>query len=218
MELYIGNKNYSTWSLRAWLMLKKHGLNFKEIKLTLGTDTFYKRLENLSPTQKVPTLIDGTTIVWDSLAICEYINDSYLSGIAWPQCSKNKAKARALACEMHSGFMGIRNELPMNIRAKRNVILSEQAKKDIKRIETIWSEQHLQFKEQGGWLFDQWSIADAMFSPVVLRFKTYGIQINDGATAYKTRVLDCPSLQKWIADSAIETDIIEVDEAGIDVS
>lgn len=217
MKLYIGNKNYSTWSLRAWLILEKHALQFEEITLSLDTDAFYKRLENLSPTKKVPTLIDDENTVWESLAICEYINDRYLSGAAWPQCLEYKAKARAMACEMLAGFMAVRNELPMNIRAHRKVVLSEQAIKEIKRIEAIWSEQYLQFKQQGGWLFGQWSIADAMFAPVVLRFKTYGIEVNEAATGYINHTLDCPSLQKWIMESALETDIVEHDEAGIEV-
>jgi glutathione S-transferase len=216
MKLYIGNKNYSTWSLRAWLMLDKSDIKFEEVKLTLGTEAFYDGLKNITPTLKVPTLTDNTTTIWDSLAICEYINDTYLLGSAWPVTAHDKAKARSLACEMHSGFSALRNEIPMNIRAKRKVVLTHQAQQEIIRIESIWSEQHLQFKELGGWLFGQWSIVDAMFAPVVLRFNTYGITLNAEATAYMQHVLSCPSIQKWIADSALETDIVAIDEAGIE--
>jgi len=215
MKLYIGNKNYSTWSLRAWLIFDKSTIKFEEEKLTLDSKAFYQVLKNVTPTQKVPSLVDGKTTVWDSLAICEYINDVYLSGSAWPTAAHEKAKARALACEMHSGFNAIRNEIPMNIRAKRKVVLTNQAQEEIRRIESIWSEQHLQFKELGGWLFGQWSIADAMFAPVALRLGTYGIKLNAHATAYLDQVLNCPSIQRWIADAALETDIVESDEAGV---
>ncbi len=218
MQLYIGNKNYSTWSLRSWLLLDKYNISFDEIKLTLDTEQFYECLQGISPTCKVPTLVDGSTAVWDSLAICEYINDSYLSGSAWPANPQHRAKARALACEMHSGFMGLRNHMPMNIRANRQVTLSELAKKDIQRIEAIWSEQYQAFNAHGGWLFGEWSIVDAMFAPLLLRFKTYGIELNQYATAYMQHALNCPSLQKWVKDSQQETDIVESDEAGIDTN
>ncbi|RJE78260.1 glutathione S-transferase [Pseudoalteromonas sp. MSK9-3] len=214
MQLFIGNKNYSSWSLRAWLMLAKSGVNFSEVKLTLDTPEFYKRLESVTPTLKVPTLIDNEIAVWDSLAICEYINDAYMSGAGWPSEQLMRAKARALACEMHSGFNGIRNEMPMNIRATRYVELSEQAKKDITRIEQIWCDQMQKFAGQGDWLFGSWSIVDAMFAPVALRFKTYGITLNEDASRYMETVLNCSDLQCWIADALKETDIVAIDEAG----
>lgn len=214
MQLYIGNKNYSSWSLRAWLMLEKNGIQFEEIKLKLDTPAFYTRLRGVTPTLQVPTLINRDITVWDSLAICEYINDTYLSGQAWPQDILERAKARAIACEMHAGFSGVRNELPMNIRAERSVKLSEQAQKDIKRIEEIWSTQYQQYGRQGGWLFGQWSIADAMYAPVVLRFKTYGIQLNESASQYMQHVLACPVLQHWVSEALQEADIVASDEAG----
>ena len=214
MQLYIGNKNYSSWSLRAWLMLKKNGIQFEEIKLKLDTPAFYTRLRGVTPTLQVPTLINRDITVWDSLAICEYINDTYLSGQAWPQDISERAKARAIACEMHAGFSGVRNELPMNIRAERSVKLSEQAQKDIKRIEEIWSTQYQQYGRQGVWLFGQWSIADAMYAPVVLRFKTYGIQLNESASQYMQHVLACPVLQHWVSEALQEADIVASDEAG----
>ena len=217
MQLYIGNKNYSSWSLRAWLLLAKSKLTFSETQLVLGTPSFYKTLENITPTLKVPTLVDGDITVWDSLAICEYINDTYLSGKAWPQNAQQKAEARAIVCEMHSGFNAIRNEMPMNIRAKRRIELTEQAQIDIKRVEAIWDQQHTRYATQGGWLFGQWSIADAMFAPVVLRFETYGIKLNDNATCYMQHTLACPVLQKWISDSSLEKNIIQINEAGEDI-
>ena len=220
MELYIGNKNYSSWSLRAWLMASKAGLQFNEVKLQLDTPSFYQALEGISPTLRVPTLVDGDITVWDSLAICEYINDAYMSGAAWPADTKQKAHARAMACEMHSGFMALRNELPMNIRATRKVQLSDAALKDIARVDAIWSSQmSLRAKDatKGTWLFGTWSIADMMFAPVVMRFKTYGIKVSALSQAYMNHVTHCPQMQAWIADALQETDIVDADEAGVDV-
>lgn len=214
MQLYTGNKNYSSWSLRAWLMLDKNNINFDDIALKLFTDHFYDTLEGLSPTKKVPLLIDGDVAVWESLAICEYINETYLSGKAWPEHKVQRATARAMANEMHAGFFALRNELPMNIRATRRISLSQQAHKDIKRIEQIWANQ---FKQYNGWLFGDWSIVDAMYAPVVLRFKTYGITLNQEATAYMDHVLNCDSLNRWITMALAETDIVMEDEAGEEI-
>ncbi|MBD1582550.1 glutathione S-transferase family protein [Pseudoalteromonas sp. S16_S37] len=217
MQLYIGNKNYSTWSLRAWLILEKNDIPFEEIKLPLDTAAFYERLKGITPSLKVPTLVDQNIHVWDSLAICEYINDVYLSAKAWPEDVSAKAKARAIACEMHSGFSALRNEMPMNIRAKRRLTISQACKKDIARIEQIWTEQMAQFADNGGWLFGQWSIADAMFAPVVLRFKTYGIELNPQAKIYMDKVLSCPALKRWIDAALLEQDIVAIDEAGEEI-
>ncbi|WP_105167715.1 glutathione S-transferase family protein [Pseudoalteromonas sp. T1lg23B] len=217
MQLYIGNKNYSSWSLRAWLMLEKNEITFEEIKLPLDTPAFYEALKDVTPSLKVPSIIDNDIHVWDSLAICEYINDVYLSGRAWPESVSQKAKARAVASEMHSGFSALRNEMPMNIRAKRSLTMSEACKKDIARVEQIWAEQMTQYADAGGWLFGRWSIADAMFAPVVMRFQTYGIAVSSQASLYMDKVLSCPVLAKWINEALQETEIVEIDEAGEDI-
>ncbi len=175
MKLFIGNQNYSTWSLRAWLIFAQHDIDVEVVKIKLFTDEFYDTLRDITPTAKVPTLVcDGVT-VWDSLAILEYINEQELQGKAWPKQPSERAKARAIACEMHSGFMALRNEMPMNCRAKRKVTLSEAALNDIARIDELWSEQMTKYPN--GWLFGDWSIADAMYAPVVLRIQTYGIRL-----------------------------------------
>ena len=194
MQLYIANQNYSTWSLRAWLIFEHCSLNADVIKLKLSTPDFYDTLASVTPTAKVPTLVDGDVAVWDSLAILEYVNDAYLDGAAWPTSVAERALARAISAEMHSGFFNIRNELPMNCRAKRKLVLSEGAQKDIARIDAIWSEQMEQYPE--GWLFGEWSIADAMFAPVALRVETYGIQLSDTAQQYQQRVLTSQSIKK----------------------
>ncbi|WP_146490298.1 glutathione S-transferase family protein [Vibrio sp. T20] len=212
MQLYIANQNYSTWSLRAWLIFEHYNLNADVIKLKLFTPDFYDTLAKVTPTAKVPTLVDGDVAVWDSLAILEYVNDTYLNGAAWPTSVAERALARAISAEMHSVFFNIRNELPMNCRAKRKLVLSEGALKDIARIDAIWSEQMEQYPE--GWLFGEWSIADAMFAPVALRVETYGIKLSDKARQYQQRVLNSPSIKKWLAEASLEKDIVEEDEAG----
>ncbi|MGR5239111.1 glutathione S-transferase family protein [Vibrio alfacsensis] len=212
MQLFIGNQNYSSWSLRAWLIFSQYNLEVEVTKLKLFTKGFYNVLEDITPTAKVPTLVDSNVTVWDSLAILEYVNEQYLQGQAWPNNAAERAKARAIAAEMHSGFFDLRNELPMNIRARRKVELSDGALKDIARIDAIWSEQAEQFPQ--GWLFGEWSIVDAMYAPVALRFKTYGIELSEDAKAYQQKVLASTSLQQWLEEASKETDIVEEDEAG----
>ncbi|MCF2860341.1 glutathione S-transferase family protein [Pseudoalteromonas sp. SMS1] len=215
MELYIGNKNYSSWSLRPWLLLEKHKLKFQEVKLDLGTKDFYDAIKAVSPTTKVPTLIDDGLVVWESLAICEYINETYLSGEAWPHNNTLRAQARSLSAEMHSGFNALRSAMPMNVRAKRDIVFTESLEKDIRRIEQIFAEQFCQF---GGWLFGDWSIVDAMYAPVLLRFQSYGVTLNDEAKGYVKHALDCPALQKWCAMAACEQEIVACNEVGAPAS
>ncbi|MGF1776399.1 glutathione S-transferase family protein [Vibrio nomapromontoriensis] len=212
MRLYIGNQNYSSWSLRAWLIFAQHDLNPDIIKLSLFTDSFYQTLQPVSPTAKVPLLIDGDTTVWDSLAILEYVNEAYLNHCCWPQDRQQRATARAIANEMHSGFMAIRTEMPMNCRASRKVSLSSDARKDIARIEQIWAQQMSQYPNQ--WLFGEWSIADAMFAPIALRFATYQIPLSEQATQYQRTVLNSPAIKQWLIQALEETEIVEEDEAG----
>ncbi len=212
MKLYIGNQNYSSWSLRAWLIFMHYDIDVEIRKIKLFTEDFYNTLEDITPTAKVPTLVGDDVTVWDSLAILEYVNDAYLNGKAWPQSLSVRAKARAISAEMHSGFMALRNEMPMNCRARRKITLSSQTLKDIERIDQIWSEQMEQYPE--GWLFGEWSIADAMYAPVVLRTITYGIPLSEKATQYQQKVLKSETMQRWLAEASLETDIVEEDEAG----
>ena len=212
MQLYIANQNYSSWSLRAWLIVIHFDLPTTITKLALFTPEFYHQLKGKTPAAKVPVLLDGDIAVWDSLAILEYINEAHLDGKAWPNSRAEKAKARAIACEMHSGFMALRNELPMNCRALRKVTLSPAAQKEIERIDTMWSEQMQAYPSQ--WLFGDWSIADAMYAPIALRFKTYGIELSTAAQQYQDKVLSSPEIQRWLAEASLEIDIVEEDEAG----
>jgi glutathione S-transferase len=182
------------------------------IKLKLSTSDFYNALASVTPTAKVPTLVDGDVTVWDSFAILEYVNDAYLNGAAWPTSVTKRALARAISAEMHSGFFNIRNELPMNCRAQRRLTLSEGAQKEIARIDAIWSAQMEQYPE--GWLFGEWSIADAMFAPVALRVETYGIVLSEKARQYQQRVLNSPSIKKWLTEASLENEVIEEEEVG----
>ncbi len=212
MKLFIGNQNYSSWSLRAWLIFAQHNLDVEIEKIPLFTNEFYKALEGVTPTAKVPTLVCDNVTVWDSLAILEYVNEVCLEGKAWPQDQNERAKARSISAEMHSGFMALRNEMPMNCRAKRRVDLSDSALKDIARIDELWSEQMEQYPE--GFLFGEWSIADAMYAPVVLRIETYGIEMSEKAKRYSQKVLNSAAMKRWLNEASLETEIVTEDEAG----
>lgn len=213
MKLIIGNKNYSSWSLRAWLLLSKFGIEFEEVQESLRQAGLKERLSQYSPTGRVPVLIDGTITVWDSLAICEYLSEKYLAGQGWPQAEALRAEARAICAEMHSGFAALRNELPMNCRATRQVELSAAARLDIARIDAIWSK--CMETEEGRWLYGAFSIADCFYAPVVLRFKTYGISISEPAHQYQAFFLEQSCLNQWVEAAKLETEIVPEDEAGI---
>jgi len=218
VRLIIGNKNYSSWSLRPWLLLDAFNLNYDEELVSLAQPNLSRRLKKYSASARVPVLRDAELAIWDSLAICEYINDAYLDGKAWPSDPKVRGIARAVTAEMHSGFQALRNEMPMNCRARRYVELSDAAKADIARVDDIWSE-HAQVDSQGDMrLFGQFSIADCFFAPVVMRFTTYEPEISLLARAYLRSMRAHPSIQKWVASALEEDEIVEVDEAGTERS
>lgn len=223
VTLLIGNKNYSSWSLRPWLVLKAFGVGFDEIQIKLFTEDAKPTLDRYSVTGKVPVLIhkteDKEVQVWDSLAIAEYANDHFIKENAW---GVDPATARSIVCEMHSGFFGLRNDMPMNIRAKRKVTPSEQCIADIARVDAISTELRAQYATAGDYLFGSFSIADAFYAPVVYRFRTYadhaGIELSDATKDYCQTMLAHPSMQKWETEALKEVDIIvHADEAGVDV-
>jgi glutathione S-transferase len=212
LKLVIGNKNYSTWSLRPWMLLRHHGIPFEEIRIALNLVETPARLRELSPTCKVPVLYDGDLVVWDSLAICEYVSETQLGGMGWPASAANRARARAVAAEMHSGFSALRNRWPMNIRLQRPMPVDGDLQKDIQRIDRLWSEC---LDTSGGpWLFGEFSIADAMFAPVVMRFYSYHPPLGDQAAAYCRTMLANSALQQWMAAGVQEKEIIREDEIG----
>jgi len=217
MKLVIANKNYSSWSLRPWLLLSTFEIEFEEIKLSLLPLGLSDRLGQYSPTKKVPVLIDGELTVFDSLAICEYISEQYLNGLAWPKDINVRAEARSICAEMHSGFFALRGKLPMNCRAKRNIELTEDVKLDIARIDDIWFGCRTKYSKLGPWLFGEFSIADCFFAPVALRFSTYQVSMSDISSAYMNFVLGSQYIVRWIEDATREVEIILPGEVGDEV-
>lgn len=215
MKLVIGNKNYSSWSLRAWLLLKEAGLEFEEIQLSLDTATFPKQVAAYSPAGRVPVLIIDDETVWDSLAIAETVAERWPGKQLWPSNPAARAHARSISAEMHGGFLPLREAMPMNCRAMgRKVTITDEVAKDIDRVFAIWSDCRRRYAADGSWLFGNFSIADAMFAPVVLRFRTYGINLSESAGVYPQRLLESPALQDWLLASESETEVITEDEAG----
>jgi glutathione S-transferase len=214
MKLVIGNKNYSSWSLRPWLLLSAFDLEFEEIQESLLPEGIKERFGQYSPSCKVPVLIDGELHIWDSLAICEYVSETYLQGRGWPADGKQRAVARALCAEMHSGFMALRSEMPMNCRATRKLELSTAAKGECSRIDSTWSHYTRLNEAVGPWLFGDFSIADCFFAPVAFRFATYGVSLSAVAQEYSDRLLQHPAVLAWKEAAEKETEIILRDEAG----
>jgi glutathione S-transferase len=196
--LVIGNKNYSSWSLRPWLLLKHLGVAFEEILVLLDRPSTREDLEKYSPSARVPVLRHGDLTVWDSLAICEYLAE--LTGRGWPAAPAARAVARAVSAEMHSGFTTLRSLWPMNARARnRRTAMTAALEADVERIDQIWNDCRARFGAAGPWLFGEYSIADAMFAPVVLRFNTYGAAaVSPTVRWYMASVLEDPPLQEWL--------------------
>lgn len=205
LELVIGNKNYSSWSLRPWLMMTYYQLPFLEIKLPLDTPEFYERIVNYSPTGRVPVLRDEGETVWDSLAICEIINERYLDGRAWPKDLQARAAARCAAAEMHSGFAALRAQLPMVChREPGDFHWNDAADKDIARIQAIWLDLRTRFGDTGKFLCGEFGIVDAMFAPVCIRFTTYGVAMDENAGTYVNAIYQLPAMQLWLAEAKAE--------------
>jgi len=213
-KLIIGNKNYSSWSLRAWLLLSEAGIEFEEIRLSLDTPRFAADIAEYSPARRVPVLVLDGCAVWDSLAIAETVNEIWPEKQLWPADASARAHARSLSAEMHSGFSALRDAMPMNCRAMgRKVELPKALTADIDRIFEIWSDCGQRYPGEG-WLFGNFSIADAMYAPVVLRLRTYGINLPEAAKAYPARLLESEAMQDWLVAAESETEVIEADEAG----
>ncbi|MEM7794944.1 MAG: glutathione S-transferase family protein [Cyanobacteria bacterium P01_C01_bin.118] len=209
-KLVIGNKNYSSWSLRAWLFLTESGLEFEEIRLPLFTET-WQQISQYSPAKRVPVLLDGEIAVWDSSAIYEYVRSRYPNTVGWPIDPAAEATARSIAAEMHSGFFGIRDQLAQNIRARVPVdraTLAPGTQAEINRVEQMWTQAYDTYG--GPWLFGDFSIADVVYAPVALRFVTYQIQLTHKAQTFIGAVQALPSIQAWAAASAAESEVIGV--------
>jgi len=213
LTLVIGNKNYSSWSLRPWLLLKHFNIDFDEVRIALYNDQARENLAMHSPSLKVPVLNHHGQAVWDSLAICEYISETFLNNRGWPSRPEARAIARSASAEMHSGFFALRNELPMNCRKQHaNFELSSNVLNEVARIKAIWRECRERFHTDGDWLCGEFSIVDCMFAPVVIRFHGYGVVLEGDLKVYVDRVLSHPHVAAWMKDGENESEVIEMAE------
>ncbi|WP_416244272.1 glutathione S-transferase family protein [Azospira sp. APE16] len=207
MQLVIGNKNFSSWSLRPWLLLKQAGLPFREIPVRLRQADTKAQILAHSPSGKVPALIDGDLTVWDSLAICEYLAEkASLNHVdLWPADPKARAEARSVSAEMHSGFAALRQHMSMEVAASRpGEGQTPEVLADIARIAALWTSCRERFAAAGPFLFGDFSVADAMYAPVAFRFHTYGVELPPLAAAYRDTLLALPAMQEWAAGARAE--------------
>jgi glutathione S-transferase len=209
LTLVIANKNYSSWSLRAWLTLKQAEIDFEEVRIVLNTPETHAQILQYSPSGRVPALLHDQLIVWESLAICEYVAELAPDRHLLPEERSARAIARAVSAEMHAGFRDLRESMPMDCRAR----LPGQGRKsgvqaDIDRITELWRNCRQQFGQSGDWLFGQFSIADAMFAPVVSRFVTYEVELDPVSRDYADTVWALPAMQDWLTAAAAEPEVI----------
>jgi glutathione S-transferase len=212
LKLAIGNKNYSSWSMRPWLALRANNIPFEEFFIPLYTDNKAdkERILSFSRAGKVPVLVDGDITVWDSLAIIEYVAERFPEAGLWPDDRASRAHARSVCAEMHSGFLPLRSECGMNLhRPVRPVTLSADAQANVARVEQIWLECRARNRASGPFLFGRFGAADAMFAPVVHRFRTYAIEIAPEAKAYMETMMALPAFQEWTREGLAETLVIE---------
>jgi glutathione S-transferase len=213
LRLIIGNKNYSSWSFRPWLAMKVAGIAFEETLISLEASDFKSRVTALGGAGRVPTLVDGGTCVWESLAILEYLAEKFPAAALWPRDPSARAHARAIASEMHAGFGALRRQLPMNIR--RPVIpraLDTDAAGDVARIDAIWSESRSWFGASGPFLYGTFGAADAMYAPVVWRFRTYAVEVSAAAQAYMRALMALPAWIEWREAARHEPWVLPHDE------
>lgn len=206
LTLVIANKNYSSWSLRGWLMLKQVGVPFEEVVVPLRMPETRATIMRYSPSGKAPCLVDGAITVWESLAIGEYLAEKFPDARLWPTDRAARAHARAIANEMHGGFMPLRRAMPMNIRAHMpGWGMGPGVQDEINRIEAIWRDTRDRFGAGGDMLFGHYTIADAMFAPVACRFRSYGVVLGGTASAYADALLAWPAMKEWTAAANAES-------------
>lgn len=220
LQLYIGNKNYSSWSMRPWVVLRQAGIEFEEIKLRFDSfdrnSEFKQAVNKINPVGKVPALVDDGFVVWDSLAIAEYLAEKYPGHHLWPQDPQARARARSVCAEMHSGFGALRAACPMNIEADLagigQLIWRDKpaVRADVARIVAMWS--GLIETYNGPMLFGTFSIADAFFAPVVMRLTRYGLPVPEPITAYMARLSALPGIKAWVDDALAEADFRDFEE------
>jgi len=214
LTLVLANKAYSSWSMRPWMLLKHFDIPFDEIVIPMNQPETHAEMLKHAPSGKCPSLHDGTISVWDSLAIIEYLAETYPTFPIWPRGTEARAYARSLSAEMHSGFMALRRECPMNIRRPRRAIkVSEDVRADVVRIDEAFADARTHFGAAGAFLFGDFSAADAMFAPVVNRFDTYDLPVSDTTRAYMAAMKALPAWQQWERDAFAEPWRIEHYEA-----
>ena len=206
LEIVLGTKNLSSWSLRPWLALRATGYPFRERKIWLDRPGSKELLRAASPTGKVPALVDGDLVIWESLAICEALAEWFPAAQLWPAEPGARAFARSVAYEMHGGFADLRREMPMNLRARVVQTPSSAVRADVERITALWQQCRARFGGDGQFLFGGFTIADCMYAPVVTRLRTYGVEVDPVSQAYCEAVLAHPDVRAWYADAARETD------------
>jgi len=217
MKLVIANKNYSSWSLRAWLVLREAGIPFEEVMLRFGdgfgSGEFSERVRRYSPAGRVPVLVDDDLVVWDSLAIAEYLADKFPEKKLWPDARAARARARSICAEMHAGFSHLRNRMPMNCEASLPLgALEIVVLRDVERVTEIWREARAAYGAEGPFLFGRFSIADAYFAPVVWRFVTYAIPLPAPAKVYVETMTSLASMKEWLASARAENEFVDFDE------
>jgi glutathione S-transferase len=208
--IYIGNKNYSSWSLRGWLALKHTGVPFDEEVIPLDEANTRANILRQSPSGRVPALRHGEDVIWDSLAIGEYLAELFPAARLWPEGAQARAAARAVSAEMHSGFAALRSHLPMNMRSSfPNRGVTPEAQADINRITALWRDCRKRFGQGGEFLFGHFTLADAMYAPVVSRFRTYKIGLEDETQRYADAVWSLPAMVEWATAARHEPMVIE---------
>jgi len=213
MKLVIGNKNYSSWSLRAWLLLRQTAIPFEEEKISFNAPDFKARVGRYSPVGKVPVLVDDDLVVWDSLAIAEYLAEKYPEKKLWPEDRSARARARSFCAEMHSGFAAMRNHMGMNCELLvKSVLFDVAVQRDVQRMLEIWRECRERYAGEGPFLFGPFTIADAFFAPVTRRFVSYGTVLPEVGQRYVDTMTSLSSMQEWLAAGLAEHDFVEEDE------
>ena len=220
LKLYIGNKNYSSWSMRPWVLMRQAGITFDEVMVrfdSFDADSDFKRaLKDVNPVGKVPVLVDGDLAVWDTLAIAEYLAERFPDKALWPTDPKARARARSVCAEMHAGFTALRSACPMNIEASLPDVGAlawrdkPGVRADVARLEAMWTA--LLNTHGGPMLFGDFSIADAYFAPVCMRLRTYGLPVSSTVSAYVDRVAALPGVAAWIGDALAEKDFLDFEE------